>query len=366
MMVKRNNFHTDFQLNGNSFSSVNELLRYAESISETTYQFLKEWFSESDFVIVQTSGSTGTPKPIQLQKEFMVNSAFTTGTYFGLAQKTSALLCLPTAYIAGKMMLVRALVLGWHLDHVPSNTAPLQNIEKTYDFSAMVPMQVENSIGELSRIKKLLVGGGIVSAKLQMSLQGVSTDVFATYGMTETITHIAVQPLNNIKDIPSRISSSLNTSATQNSLYTTLPNITISKDVNDCLVIEAPNLTEEIVFTNDVVQLISDRQFIWLGRFDNVINSGGVKLHPEIIEQKLSKLIKNRFFVAGIPDEKLGQKLILCIEGAGDEGLLKKLRSSTLLSKFEIPKEVFFADAFVETATKKIQRTKTLNLIIPQ
>jgi O-succinylbenzoic acid--CoA ligase len=128
-------------------------------------------------------------------------------------------------------------------------------------------------------------------------------------------------------------------------------------------VIEAPNLTEEIIFTNDVVQLISDRQFVWLGRFDNVINSGGIKLHPEIIEEKLSKLIKNRFFVAGIPDEKLGKKLILCIEGAGDEGLLKKLRNGTLLSKFEIPKEVFFADAFVETETKKIQRTKTLNLI---
>lgn len=362
-MVKQNNFHKDFQLNGNSFSSVNELLRYAESISETTYQFLKEWFSESDFVIVQTSGSTGTPKPIQLKKQFMVNSALTTGVYFSLPHKTTALLCLPTAYIAGKMMLVRALVLGWHLDHVPSNTTPLQNIEKTYDFSAMVPIQVENSIGKLSRIKKLLVGGGIVSAKLQASLQGVSTVIFATYGMTETITHIAVQPLNNFKNIPPRTSSSLNTSAIQNSLYTTLPNITISKDVNDCLVIEAPNLTEEIVFTNDVVQLISDRQFVWLGRFDNVINSGGIKLHPEIIEEKLSKIIKNRFFVAGIPDDTLGEKLVLCIEGVEDELLLKKLRNSTLLSKFEIPKEVYFANAFLETLTKKIQRTKTLNLI---
>jgi O-succinylbenzoic acid--CoA ligase len=363
MMVKQNNFHIDFQLNGNSFSSVNELLKYTESISETTYQFLKEWFSESDFVIVQTSGSTGTPKPIQLKKEFMVNSALTTGAYFSLPHKTTALLCLPTAYIAGKMMLVRALVLGWHLDHVPSNSHPLQSIEKTYDFSAMVPLQVENSIGKLSRIKKLLVGGGIVSTKLQVSLQGVSTDVFATYGMTETITHIAVKPLNNFKDIPSSISSSLNISGTQHFFYNTLPNIKISKDVNDCLVIEAPNLTQEIVFTNDVVQLISDRQFVWLGRFDTVINSGGIKLHPEIIEEKLSKLIKNRFFVAGIPDDTLGEKLILCIEGAGDEGLLKKLRNGTLLSKFEIPKEIFFADAFVETATKKIQRTKTLNLI---
>jgi O-succinylbenzoic acid--CoA ligase len=128
-------------------------------------------------------------------------------------------------------------------------------------------------------------------------------------------------------------------------------------------VIEAPNLTEEIVFTNDVVQLISDRQFVWLGRFDNVINSGGIKLHPEIIEEKLSKIIKNRFFVAGIPDDTLGEKLILCIEGLEDELLLKKLRNTTLLSKFEIPKEVYFANVFLETPTKKIQRTKTLNLI---
>jgi O-succinylbenzoic acid--CoA ligase len=345
--VVPNKFHKNFQLNSISFSSVDELQAYTKGFSEEIYHFLENWFSKDDVLIVQTSGSTGTPKSISLQKKFVINSAKATGAFFDLQENTTALLCLPIQYIAGKLMLIRALTLGWKLDSIDSNSNPLKKVKKQYDFSAMVPLQLENSLSKIHLIKKLIVGGGAVSSALQEKLQTVSADVFATYGMTETITHIAVKKLNHF--------ASLHGKMTIQSFYQTLPNVTIYKDDRNCLVIDAPKVADEIVFTNDVVELISDRHFKWLGRFDNVINSGGVKLHPEKIEEKLAKIISNHFFVIGIPDEKLGEKLILLIEGNQKEISFETIN----LTKFEIPKEIYFLDQFVETVSGKIHRKKT-------
>ncbi|QTD37390.1 AMP-binding protein [Polaribacter batillariae] len=364
--MAQNKLHTCFQLNNNSFSNVNELLYYAQNSSKEIYPFLKEWFSNKRDITVQTSGSTGAPKAIQLQKEHVVNSALTTGNYFSLAENTTALLCLPVAYIAGKLMLIRAITLGWHLDVVQPDSNPLKDIFKEYDFSAMVPLQVENSLDKLPQIKKLIVGGGVVSKKLQDKLQTLSTEVFATYGMTETITHIAVKKLNklNFDGVKYYISRSFR--AQSSGYFSVLPNITIYKDERNCLVIKAPKVSKEVIFTNDVVRLISDTQFEWLGRLDHVINSGGVKLHPEKIEEKFSAIIKNRFFVTGISDEKLGEKLILVVElesskASGFKSILfKKIKNLQSLSKFEIPKEIYFVEQFIETETGKIQRSKTL------
>lgn len=345
MKLTQNKFHISFQLNGKSFFSVDEILTYSLSFSDEIHQFLKDWFSDDNYITVKTSGSTGTPKSISLKKEFVINSAKATGTYFDLKENTTALLCLPTNYIAGKLMLIRAITLGWHLDVIAPNSNPLENIEKQYDFSAMVPLQLENSISKINLIQKLIVGGGVVSKVLENKLQDISTQVFATYGMTETITHIAVKKLNK--------------NTIQPSFYEVLPNVTIYKDERNCLVIEAKKVSENLVVTNDVVDLISDTQFNWLGRFDNVINSGGVKLHPEKIEEKLSKIITNRFFVAGIIDEILGEKLILLIEGNHKNIDFE----SCDLSKYEIPKETYFLEKFIETGTKKTQRKKTLDLL---
>ncbi|WP_298778446.1 AMP-binding protein [uncultured Polaribacter sp.] len=343
--MENKTFHNRFQLNGKSFSSVDELLVYTHNFSSDIHHFLEDWFSTDDCITVQTSGSTGTPKSISLQKEFVVNSAKTTGNYFNLLENTTALLCLPIAYIAGKMMLIRAIILGWHIDIIESSSFPLKSITKQYDFSAMVPLQLENSLSKISLVKKLIVGGGVVSKKIEDKIQGISTSVFLTYGMTETITHIAVKKLNK--------------SNKKLAFYEVLPNVTIYKDDRNCLVIDAKKVSKEIVFTNDVVQLVSDEEFEWLGRFDNVINSGGIKLHPERIEEELSKIISNRFFVAGISDEKLGEKLILIVEGDKQNINFKNVN----LSKYQIPKEVYFLNQFVETATKKVQRFKTLSLI---
>ena len=357
MILEQNSFHKDFRLNNNSFRNVNELLSYVRFQIPTAYSFLFNWFS-SDEIVVKTSGSTGNPKQIKLHKKQMINSALATGNHFNIPKKTKALLCLSSEYIAGKMMLVRALTLGWQLDIVAPTSKV--KIEKEYDFSAMVPIQVENSLNDLSKIKKLIVGGGVVSNQLEEKLQKVSTDVFATYGMTETITHIAVKKLNNLNYVTS--------SVVEKSFYKALPNVKIYIDNRNCLVIDAPKVSDEIIFTNDVVQLISEDEFEWLGRFDDVINSGGIKLHPEKIEEKLSKIITdNRFFVAGIEDEILGEKLILVVEDVisseVEKSLKLEIQSLKSLSKYEIPKEIFFVDDFVETETKKIQRKKTLDLI---
>ncbi|MGB1043489.1 MAG: AMP-binding protein, partial [Tenacibaculum sp.] len=168
-----------------SFSTKEELLKFSKEINDSVFLFLSDWFNDEDFVVVQTSGSTGTPKPIQLKKEFMINSALATGEFFNLKESTSALLCLSTDYIAGKMMLVRALILGWNLDVVHSVSNPLKGLEKQYDFSAIVPLQLRSLLNELHKIDKLIVGGGVVSNDLIDAIQNVSTKVYATYGMTE-------------------------------------------------------------------------------------------------------------------------------------------------------------------------------------
>ena len=229
-------------------------------------------------------------------------------------------------------------------------------IDKEYDFSAMVPLQLQNSLPDIHCVKKLIVGGGAVSMELQKRIQHIETQIFATYGMTETITHIAVKKLNHF----ATILKDTKEKKIAESFYKVVPNITIYKDERNCLLIKAPKVSDDFIITNDVVSLISDTEFEWLGRFDNVINSGCVKLHPEKIEEKLAVLIKERFFVAGIKDTFLGEKLVLIVEG---EEKTYRFSSVGNIAKYEIPKEVHFVTKFIETEKKKIQRSKTLNLL---
>lgn len=339
--------HKKFQLNKTSFDNTKDLLEFAENSSSLIFSFLSDFLSDSEFITVQTSGSTGKPKPIEIKKEFMINSALATGEFFDLKENTSALLCMNPSFIAGKMMLVRAMVLGWQLDVVSPRSNPLERLKKQYDFCAMVPMQVYYSFDDLDKIKKLLIGGGVIPKAFESKLQTIKTKVFASFGMTETITHIAVKRVNGESE----------------KSYTVLSNVNISKDSRGCLVINAPKVSNNTIITNDLVKLISDTNFQWLGRFDNIINSGGIKLIPEQIEGKLAEIISDRFFVAGIKDAVLGEKLILIVEAKQNSKLkIQDLKLKTL-SKYETPKEIYFVEKFVETDTKKIQRKKTLDLL---
>jgi O-succinylbenzoic acid--CoA ligase len=349
--------HNNFKLNDTSFTTREELLLFSNAIFEVN--FIAQFLDDTETIKLQTSGSTGALKVIEVRKEFMINSAQATGVFFNLKEDTKALLCMNPNYIGGKMMLVRAMLLGWHLDVVTPSSTPLKDSTKKYDFSAMVPLQVHNSLKNLDKVKKLIIGGGVVSNSLKMALQDISTECYSTYGMTETVSHIAVKKVNNF----------LSDTERSPSVYNLLPNVHISTDSRNCLIINAPKVAETQIITNDVVELISKTAFKWLGRYDNIINSGGVKLNPEQIEATLSQIINQRFFVAGIPDEGLGEKLILVIEGISttlnDQKniILNEVKNLKLLTKYEIPKEVYFLPSFIETETKKIQRKKTLYLI---
>lgn len=350
------NIHPDFKLNGvhYKYDELQEvgysLVKEGEGHEVPIGEFLLDWSSERPTVDVFTSGSTGTPKSIKIKKLYMVNSAISTGKYFALSSGDTALLCLPCSGIAGKMMLVRAMVLGLQLKTVEPSSKPLSDLDGNFDFVAMVPVQAENSLKQLSRIRTLIIGGAPISHPLKEALKTVTTAVFETYGMTETVTHIAAKRLNDGSTKPG------------GRIFEALPNIFLSKDNRDCLVISAPKLSDYEVVTNDVVYLISESTFEWLGRYDTVINSGGIKLIPEQIEKKLSAIITVRFFVAGIPDVSLGQKLVLLIEStqSNPEKLFNQIKGLKDLGKYEVPKEIFPLKAFEETESGKIQREKTL------
>ncbi|WP_297702571.1 AMP-binding protein [uncultured Eudoraea sp.] len=348
--------HEQFKLNGHGYSNEElkevaySLIKEGEDFEKEIGDFLLDWLSPDPELTIRTSGSTGTPMGIALKKRHMVNSAKVTGEYFGLEAGDRVLLCLSTGYIAGKMMVVRAMILGLELDFVAPTSRPLDGVNKFYKFGAMVPLQLESSINKLNQFQTVIVGGAPVSSQLMKLIADSKTKIFETYGMTETVTHVAVRPLSQYD------------AGSDHKAFKILPDIAISQDDRKCLVINAPNISDNPVITNDIVELISEKEFLWLGRFDNVINSGGIKLIPEQIEQKLTSFIPSRFFVSALPDSQLGKKLILVVEGEKIDGL-QEIISKADLEKFELPKEIFYVSAFKNTANGKIIRDKSLSLI---
>lgn len=345
--------HPDFKLNRKHYNA-QSLLTLAESLNavgdseeKEMAAFLLDWLYPSETILVKTSGSTGDPKTITLNKTKMIESAKATGAFFELGANTKALHCLPIQFIAGKMMLVRAMMLGWEVDVVVPNHAPLAQTVMSYDFAALIPYQLFHSIKDLNRIKKVIIGGGAVSESLRAQLQNTTAEVFATYGMTETITHVAIKKLN---PIPEEV----------NPYFEALPNVRFTQDTRKCLVIDAPNILDAPITTNDVVELISETRFEWLGRHDNIINSGGIKINPEVLEKKLESQLDTPFFIASLPDEKLGEKVVLVIEGVS-----QKINDKTFIgfTKYEIPKHIYFLPKFVYTKNGKLRRKETLKLL---
>ncbi|TVR86832.1 MAG: O-succinylbenzoic acid--CoA ligase [Saprospirales bacterium] len=339
--------HNSFRLDGHSFDprSPGELPRRligkGDAFSGEMGEFIKVWTSPEDTIELQTSGSTGKPKKIRVKKRAMVNSALATGQFFGLESGNTALLCLPVQYIAGKMMLVRAMVLGLELDSLePTNRIrPISG--KHYDFCAVVPTQLEESRDNLHQFATVIVGGAAVPGKLEEELKDHPCDIYATYGMTETLTHVAVRKLGRDKD------------------YTALPGVEFSIDHRECLTIKAPHLRSEPLTTNDVVKLLSKHRFELLGRWDHVINSGGVKLFPEEIEKKLHHRMKFPFFMASEKDDKLGERLIMVVEHPGKFTPPDFLFED--LHPYEKPRKIYTLSGFEYTESAKINRPETMN-----
>ncbi|MBZ9779326.1 AMP-binding protein [Psychroflexus sp. CAK8W] len=355
--------HPFFKINGHHFnkselhSVAYSFVKEGEPFEEQIGNFLLDWLNEDyDTIKVRTSGSTGDPKIYFLDKQKMINSALATGKYFKIQEETKALLCLPANFIGGRMMLVRAMVLGWDLDLVEPRSNPLDEVFKTYDFCAMTPFQMDNSLGRLHLIKKLIVGGGAVTDNLIGLIQGIPTTVYEVYGMTETISHIAARKLNPKTDNKEKRP------------FKALPNVSVSQNENNCLVIKAPKILDEELVTNDIVEVLTYKKFFWIGRLDNVINTGGIKVFPESVEKKLQKLITHRFYIAGIPHDSLGEEVVLFIEAPENKKYLNDLKHAIeqkkSLGKYEKPKHIYFVDKFEETDSGKIHRKKTLSKLI--
>lgn len=350
MIPAFNKVHNRFKLNGThfSFEQLKEVaysyVKEGQDFEQHIGQFLLDWQDNNPIIQIKTSGSTGNPKTIEMPKQAMVNSAITTGDYFKLQPGDTALLCLPAHYIAGKMMLVRAMILGLEIEAIEPKSQLALDLEKQYDFAAMVPLQLEQTMEQICNIKQIIIGGAKVSNDLIQKTQKLKTKIFETYGMTETVSHVAVKQINHLEmnEVP---------------LFKTLANISIKQDKRNCLIVEAPQLTKEKIITNDIVKLHSDTTFEWLGRIDTIINSGGVKVHPEQIESWLASKIKSRFFIASETDKILGERIVLIVEG--EEGSVDASVFS-ILSKHERPKEIYYIKPFLVTDSGKIQRKKTL------
>ncbi|WP_223115330.1 AMP-binding protein [Hanstruepera ponticola] len=347
--------HVRFKFNDISFDrdALKELaysyIKEGEPFEKEIGDFLSDWLDNKDYIFSKTSGSTGKPKILKIKKQSMVNSGIATGDFFDLEPKNSALLCLPAQAISGKMMLVRAMILGLELDAVKPKKSIDINLAKQYDFIALTPMQLYNSLDRVKNIKTIIVGGAPVNSSLLKAIQTLKADVYETYGMTETVSHIAIKKLNNFD------------SQINKPLFHVLPNISISTDDRSCLVIKVPYLSDEVVITNDVVKVHEENTFEWLGRYDNVINSGGVKLHPEVIESKLQDFISERFFVTSVPDAILGEKLILVIESIDnqiDETVFN------VLNKHEKPREIVNISKFSESNSGKVLRKRSLQSML--
>ena len=340
--------HPKFKLNGLSLTKDDlyiiaySYIKEGDESEKPVGKFLLDWLDDKTYIEMQTSGSTGISKLIRVSKQSMVNSALASGAFFDLQYGNKILNCLPMKYVAGKMMFVRSFVLGLEMDFVHASLHPLRKVEGTYDFCAMVPLQAQNSVQDLHLIKKLIVGGAKINAKLEKQLLRLKkTECYETFGMTETVSHIAAKKVGE-------------------KAFTLMPNISIEKDSRNCLIINAPLLAEQPIITNDLIEIMNGNQFKFLGRLDNVINSGGVKINPEQVEEKLIDKISPRFMIIGKPDINLGEKVVLLIES---DAFLIEDQLFDSLDKFEKPKEIHFIPQFKDSNNGKLLRKETLNLV---
>jgi O-succinylbenzoic acid--CoA ligase len=311
--------------------------------------FLINWFNDSETIQVQTSGSTGIPSVIAIEKSAMRTSAELTLKRFNLLEDKLMVNCLPVKFIAGKMMLIRAMVGNLKLKLVQPSNNPLKDFPKeAIQFTALTPPQLESGIlantKVINNIEMIIIGGAPISTSLQKEILELHARCYATYGMTETITHIAIQSLNHPFE----------------ETFKALEGIQLTT-IDDTLVINASHLKDSPIMTNDVVELSKDGfSFKWLGRTDFVINSGGVKLFPESIEKKIQPFISNRILIHQQNDATYGEIPILLIESAEEQELSF---SKMNLEKIETPRKIYYVDCFIETENGKINRLKTVEQI---
>ena len=310
------------------------------------YIFLEKWFDASPVITVHTSGSTGTPKELVVRKDRMMQSARLTCEFLNLQAGDTALLCMNLRYIGAMMVVVRSLVAGLNLIVRPASGHPLSDIEEPLRFAAMVPLQVYNTLRvpeEKERLEQtdiLIIGGGAVDDTLEAEISALPTAVYSTYGMTETLSHIALRRLNG---------------ETASKHYYPFPSVELSLSAESTLVIKAPLICGEVLQTNDIACLYPDGSFTIAGRKDNVINSGGIKIQAEEMEKRLRPFIPVPFVVTSVPDPRLGQALTLLIAGQVDVRELES-KLQMVLDAYHRPRHIFMTESIPQTENGKTDR----------
>ena len=322
----------------------------------TLEDFLSEWNNGSDRVLVHTSGSTGKPKPMRVEKKRMLNSARITCDFLGLKPGDSALLCMSLDYIAGKMVVVRSIERHLHLISVCPSGHPLKDVNEEITFAAMVPMQVYNTLqvpeelARLCRIRHLIIGGGAIDEALEQKLKALPGDIaiWSTYGMTETLSHIALRRING---------------AEASEWYQPFDSVKISQTNEGCLVIDAPQVCAEPLVTNDIVEIesyiynkVEKLRFRIKGRKDNVICSGGIKIQIEEVETLLKPYLEKPFMIAKKKDGKFGEIAVLLTEDEEIEKVEATVRRLLSDHKYWIPREFLHVEHLPLTETGKPKR----------
>jgi len=305
-------------------------------------EFLREWFDDKPVVSAHTSGSTGVPKEIMLLKRDMLSSAELTCRYFGISDKSLLHLPLSVSYIAGKMMIVRALLSGAELViERPSNSPLAMSLERAVDLTAIVPSQVEGLMKSpmASGVRQAIIGGAAIPEHTEKMLAESGIECYSTYGMTETCSHVALRKLGS-------------------ECYEAIGDVTFCTDSRGCLVINLPHLSIGQIVTNDIAELSDSRHFKWIGRWDNVINSGGIKIFPEKLEERLRDILSGmNYYITSRKSEKWGREVILIVEGNVDRnGIVECMRER--LAPYEVPKEIISVPSILRTKSGKIIRTR--------
>lgn len=318
--------------------------------ARNTQLFVKDWLNDQQSFLLQTSGSTGKPKSISIQRSQMLASANATIQYLNIQPGSSALLCMNPDMIGGRMMLVRAIVGNWNLHILPPSSNPIIDVD--IDFTAMVPLQVESlletkaGIDFLNRIDQLIIGGAAINERLQETLQGLRTKAYQTFGMTETVSHIALKKLNG-PDKPDE--------------YQVIGNNEVTLNNSGKLCIRGTVTNDEWIETNDLVE-ITESGFKWLGRADLVVNSGGVKIQIEELEEEIFKFFKTKVWVWKEIDERLGERLIGMTD---DPELISQIEADhnylkSNFKKYHFPKEWILVKEWQLTSSGKPDRSNTL------
>ena len=338
-------------LDGCYYPPENGVVKIPEGIAmrQELESFLNEWYDDSPTLTVHTSGSTGTPKVLTVRKIQMMNSARITCDFLKLKRGDRAFLCMPLKYIAGKMMVVRALVAELDLIVREPSGHPLADIHEPLRFAAMIPLQVYNALqvaeekSRLEDIETLIIGGGAIDKELAEAILPLPNRIYSTYGMTETLSHIALRRLNG---------------AEASEYYHPFPSVRLSLSPEQTLVIDAPLVSDERLTTNDVADLRPDGSFVILGRKDNIVNSGGVKIQVESVENQLRSLIPVPFALTSVPHPKFGEALTLLIrQDMPDKDRLQR-EITQVLPKYQQPKYILFVDGIPLTETGKISRAE--------